>query len=72
MIWSAFGLLTIIDVAAVYIVGRTAIVGFYFAIAILAWTVLVWSPLILRSRRIRRENGWPLEWDTHERPEDER
>ncbi len=54
--------LLIVDVACVYLIQRTAIVGFYYGVVALLWLLLVWAPLMLRSQRYRSENGWSRDW----------
>lgn len=59
----SFAVLLAIDIAAIYVIGRTKIVGFYFALVVIAWLAFVIAPLGLRTQRMRRAHRWPVDWD---------
>ena len=51
-----------LDIASFYTRGTGVIVGFYWGCFMTAWFALVLAPIALRTQRIRREKGWPLEY----------
>lgn len=52
-----------VDFAAIYMAGRTQMIGLRFALCMLVWMLTVATPVGLRTKRIRRERGWPVPWD---------
>jgi hypothetical protein len=55
---TCLGGLIFIDFAAIYLIGRTQMVGLRFTLGMLAWMVLALLPLVWLVRRVRRHRGW--------------
>jgi hypothetical protein len=55
--------LVLIDFAAIYVIGRTEMIGLRFILGMFVWMLMIVLPVALRTKRIRRERGWPIPWD---------
>lgn len=65
--------LIIIDFAAIYLIGRTQMIGLRFTLGMFGWMLLVLLPLTLFGRRARRRHGWldPGQTTGGTKPDDE-